>query len=101
VAVGFDFAPQPCGKVVKAALVDAGVEIDEVAYSQVLVVPPSVSTYSCQQLLLQCNVQCTSVLASLNDRLIAVARGVQPLCDCVAALLHDERGPGLARTLLM
>lgn len=73
VAVGFDFAPQPCGKEVKAALVAAGVEIEEDAYSQVLVVPPSVSTTAansccCSAFAVQCAM---SVVACLLAWVIA------------------------------
>jgi hypothetical protein len=43
VAVGFDFAPQPCGRDVKAALEGAGVKTHNASYAQILVIPPSVS----------------------------------------------------------
>src|SRR5689334_16050853 len=49
VTVGFDFAPQPCGRDVKAALLAAGVKVDDATYSQVLEEPPSVSNSYMQQ----------------------------------------------------
>jgi len=42
VPVGFDFAPQPCGKAIRAALVDAGMPVDADEYAQILTVPPTV-----------------------------------------------------------
>lgn len=42
VPVGFDFAPQPCGKAIRAALVDAGMPVDDDKYAQILTVPPTV-----------------------------------------------------------
>lgn len=43
VAVGYDFAPQPCGQDLKAALEAAGVKVNDDSYSQLLAVPPTVS----------------------------------------------------------
>lgn len=43
VPVGYDFAPQPCGRDVKAALEGAGVKMDNDSYAQILFIPPSVS----------------------------------------------------------
>jgi hypothetical protein len=43
VAVGYDFAPQPCGRDVKAALEGAGVKTHNDTYAQILFIRPSVS----------------------------------------------------------
>lgn len=46
VAAGFDLAPQPCGVEVKAALEEAGVQLVDDSYAQLLTIPPTVSSSS-------------------------------------------------------
>lgn len=58
VAVGYDFAPQPCGQDLKAALEGAGVKVNDNSYSQLLAVPPTVSVAGSRAVDVPCSHAC-------------------------------------------